>query len=265
MYLTHASKFDDEDVENWMGGADGILIFTGLFSSTVASLIALSYPSLQPVPNTTVESLLAQISQQLPNATDNGISPTASPSAQSSFKWVVFVNSAWFFSLVLSLTCALIATLLQQWVRRYRQMIQRNHPPHVRAHIREYFSRGVRRFHIFGLVETLPLLLLSSVFLFFAGLIAFAFLANRIVGGITAAIVGFCFFSYIALTLMPLKYHDCPYHTPFTSLIWTITQIIPCIWFWVCYHVANLWYSRWGAGGSEMVKSLHDQYKSKAK
>ncbi|KAH8991210.1 hypothetical protein EDB92DRAFT_1798310, partial [Lactarius akahatsu] len=217
LYLARASKFDDENVENWKGGADSILVFTGLFSSTVASLIAVSYPNLQPDPNTTTESLLAQISRQLSSAFPNGTSPAASLPTQGPFSpsaTVVFINSVWFLSLVLSLTCALIATLLQQWARRYLQMIQRNHAPHDRAHIREYFSRGARKFHIFGLVETLPLLLLVSVFLFFAGLIAFAFHANHTVAWFTVGTVAFCSLSYIALTLMPLIYHDCPYHTP---------------------------------------------------
>ncbi|KAH9173683.1 hypothetical protein EDB89DRAFT_2228551 [Lactarius sanguifluus] len=268
MYLTHASKFDDEDVENWKGGADDILIFTGLFSATVASLIALSYPNLQQGPNATTEYLLAQISQQLSSAITNGTSPVASPPTQSPFSpsvTMVFINSVWFLSLVLSLTCALIATLLQQWARRYRQIIQRNHPPQVRAQIREYFSQGARKFRIFLLVETLPLLLLVSVFLFFSGLVAFAFLANRTVACVAAATVGFCAFSYIALTLMPLKYHDCPYHTPFTSLIWYSAQIIPRSVFSVLYHGAKLWYDRWGSDGENIVKSFRDRSKNKAK
>ncbi|KAI9441112.1 hypothetical protein BJY52DRAFT_1128919, partial [Lactarius psammicola] len=185
MYISRALKFDDENVENWNGGADAILVFTGLFSSTVASLIAISYPNLQQDPNATTQSILTQISQQLSNATGT---VAASPSTQGPFSppaSVVFINSVWFLSLVLSLTCALIATLLQLWARRYRQIIQRNHAPHVRAHIREYFSRGARRFGIFGLVEMLPLLLLISVFLFFAGLVAFAFRGNHTVAYVT--------------------------------------------------------------------------------
>ncbi|KAH8983787.1 hypothetical protein EDB86DRAFT_2811198, partial [Lactarius hatsudake] len=218
MYITRAQEFDDENVENWKGGADSILVFTGIFSATVATFIAMSYPTLKQDPNDTTHSLLIKISQQLAhlNGTNGTITP-ASLSDQSSFAlsgWVVFVNSVWFLSLVLSLTCALIATLLQQWARRYLQMIRRNHPPHDRAHIREYFSRGARRFRIFALVEALPFLLLISVLLFFAGLVAFAFLSNRTAACFTAAIVGFCVLSYIALTLLPLKYHDCPYHTP---------------------------------------------------
>ncbi|KAH9025462.1 hypothetical protein EDB85DRAFT_2149793 [Lactarius pseudohatsudake] len=266
MYITRALEFDDENVENWKGGADGILVFTGIFSATVATFIAMSYPNLQQDPNVTTQTILIKISQQL--ATTNGTIPAASPSDQSSFTpsgWVVFVNSVWFLSLVLSLTCALIATLLQQWARRYLQMIQRNHPPHVRAHIREYFSRGARRFHIFWLVEALPFLLLISVLLFFAGLLAFAFLANRTAACITATIVGFCILSYIALTLMPLKYHDCPYHTPFTSLIWITAQLIPLTYVSFVYHCKKLWYEHIGEDDQETVKSFRDQQEKKLK
>ncbi|KAF8261486.1 hypothetical protein EI94DRAFT_1606600, partial [Lactarius quietus] len=115
MYIVRALKFDRENVENWKGGADGILVFTGLFSSTVATFIAMSYPNLQ---QDTTQSLLTQISQQLSNANSNGTVNGASLSTQSPFSppaSVVFVNSVWFLSLVLSLTCALMATLLQQW------------------------------------------------------------------------------------------------------------------------------------------------------
>ncbi|KAH9054988.1 hypothetical protein EDB87DRAFT_1814176, partial [Lactarius vividus] len=172
MYISRALKFDDENVENWKGGADSILVFTGVFSSTVATFISMSYPNLQQDCNVTTQSLLVTISQQL--ATPIGTVPAASPCIQSPPSApVVFVNSVWFLSLVLSLTCALIATLLQQWARRYLQMIQRNHAPHVRAHIREYFYRGARKFRIFGLVEALPFLILISVLLFFAGLVVF--------------------------------------------------------------------------------------------
>ncbi|KAH9055001.1 hypothetical protein EDB87DRAFT_1834477 [Lactarius vividus] len=247
MYITRALDFDDENVENWKGGAEGILVFTGIFSATVATFIAMSYPNLQQDPNVTTQSLLIKISQQLANINDT---VPASLSDQI---------------LVLSLTCALIATLLQQWARRYLQMVRRNHPPHVRAHIREYFSRGARRFRIFWLVEALPFLLLISVLLFFAGLLAFAFLANRAAACITAAIVGFCILSYIALTLMPLRYHDCPYHTPFTSLIWYTGQLIPLTYVSFVYRLKKLWYDHIGEDGQEIVKSLRHRQEKKLK
>ena len=158
-----------------------------------------------------------------------------------------------------------MATLLQQWARRYLQIIQRNHAPHVRAHIREYFSRGARKFHIFGLVELLPSLLLLSVLLFFAGLVVFAFLAHHTVAFITVAVVGFCFLSYIALTLMPLIYHDCPYNTPLTSVLWFSHQIIGLSFFSVLHRTAKQLFDRWGAVEESWVISLHRWHKKKAK
>ncbi|KAN0130558.1 hypothetical protein V8E53_011644, partial [Lactarius tabidus] len=223
IYITQAQKLDEENVENWAGVADRILIFTGLFSSTVATFIAISYQSLQQDPHIITQSLLAQISQQLSNTTNSDTSGFLNTSTRSTFvppASVVFVNSVWFVSLVLSLMCALLAILLQQWARKYLNTVRRNHAPHVRAHIREYFARGASKFHIFGLVEALPFLVLVSMHLFFAGLVVFAFRASHTVAYFTVAIVAFCVLSYVALTLMPLIFHDCPYYTPLTSVIW---------------------------------------------
>ncbi|KAN0130530.1 hypothetical protein V8E53_011616, partial [Lactarius tabidus] len=222
MYTTRAQRLDQENVENWKDGANSILVFIGLFSSTVATFVAVSYPSLKQDPNVVTQSLLAQISQQLSSANPNGSIPPTTLSTQSPFSpsaSVVFVNSIWFLSLVLSLTCALMATLLQQWARRYLQIVRQNHPPHIQAHIREYFYQGARNFRIFGLVELLPFLLIVSVLLFFAGLVVFAFLGNHTVAKFTLAIVGFCFLSYITFTLMPLVFHECPYWTPLTTVL----------------------------------------------
>ena len=227
----------------------------------------MSYPSLQQDPNVVTQSLLAQISQQLSSANSNGsISPptlsieTFSPSAS-----VVFVNSVWFLSLVLSLTCALMATLLQQWARRYLQIVRQNHPPHIRAHIREYFYQGARRFRIFGLVELLPTLLIVAVLLFFAGLVVFAFLTNNTVAYTTLAIVGFCFLSYIALTLMPLVFHDSPYCTPLTSALWFASQIIKLFFASVLHRGARQLFRRWRAVSEETVELLRLLHKSRAK
>ena len=285
MYNTQAQKLDEDNVENWTGVADRILIFvrfqtapspgivifllasqTGLFSSTVATFIAISYPSLQQDPHIITQSLLAQISQQLSNTSSNDTGGVLNTSIQSSFTpsgSAVFINSAWFVSLVLSLMCALLATFLQQWARRYLRTVRRNHAPHVRAHIREYFARGARKFHIFGLVEALPFLLLVSVHLFFAGLVAFAFRASHTVAYFTLAIVGFCVLSYISLTLMPLIFHDCPYYTPLTSFLWFFSQWIPLSFFSVLYRGAKQLHDRWGTVNKSMVESFRQRHKNK--
>ena len=241
------------------------IIQTGLFSATVATFISLSYPNLQRDPNVTTQSILTQISQQL--ADINGTIPAVNPSIQTSFSpptSVIFINSVWFLSLVLSLTCALMATLLQQWARRYLQIVQRKYAPLHHARIHEYFSMGAHRFGILGFVEVLPLLLLFSVFLFFAGLVVFAFRGNQIVAYVTLAIVGFCTLSYIALTLLPFFFHDCPYQTPLSSVLWFFAQTVIPPFFSVLYRGANKLHLRWGIVSANKVKSLGERQKKKA-
>ncbi|KAH9169192.1 hypothetical protein EDB89DRAFT_2231477 [Lactarius sanguifluus] len=263
MYIARVQKFEDEiNAENWDKGADGILVFTGLFSSTVATFIALSYPNLQQDPNVTTQSLLAQISQQLSNT-----NITTGPSIQSPFvppTSVIFINSVWFLSLVLSLTCAMMATLLRHWARRYLQIVQRKCAPLPHARIHEYFSQGASKFGISWFVDVLHALLILSVFLFFAGLVVFAFLGNHNVAYCTLTIVGLCAFLYIVLSLLPLMFHDCPYHTPLTPFLRSYVQAFSFYFFLPHSYVLETLRNRWGLVFPELVRSL-DQLKNKAK
>ncbi|KAH9059652.1 hypothetical protein EDB87DRAFT_1831967 [Lactarius vividus] len=263
MYITRVQKFEDKkNVENWDKGAESILIFTGLFSSTVATLLALSYPTLRKDPNDTTQSLLAQISQQLSNS-----NTTVGSSIQSNFDpptSVVFINSVWFLSLVLSLTCALMATLLQHWARRYSHIVQGKYTPLHHARIHEYFSQGANKFGISEFVEVLHVFLHLSVFLFFAGLAVFAFRGNHIVAYCTLAIVGLCAFLYIVLSLLPLRFHDCPYRTPLTHLFRLSLRIILLSLYSPLCHAAKKLHDYGGAVSADLVRSL-DQLKNKAK
>ena len=71
----------------------------------------------------------------------------------------------------MSLSCALLATLLQQWARRYLLITQSHSSKlHDRARIRSFFAEGVIKFHLPKVVDALPALLHISVFLSLAGL-----------------------------------------------------------------------------------------------
>ncbi|KAI9439653.1 hypothetical protein H4582DRAFT_2215157 [Lactarius indigo] len=102
----------------------------------------------------------------------------------------------------------------------------------------------------------LPLLL--SVFLFFVGLVVFAFRSNNTVAHVTVAIVGFCALSYITFTLMPLIFCDCPYHTPLTSIIRFFAQIISLSFLLVLYH-GEKQYKRWGTVSWSTVIYFRDR------
>ncbi|KAI0245799.1 hypothetical protein BJV78DRAFT_1107315, partial [Lactifluus subvellereus] len=88
----------------------------------VAAFIIESYKQLQPNSSDTTVLLLAQISQQLTALFSGTPIPVSSSQPSQAFRpsgSPVRVNTLWFLSLVLGLTYPLLATLMQQWVRRY--------------------------------------------------------------------------------------------------------------------------------------------------
>ena len=125
-------------------------------------------------------------------------------------------------SLIISLTCALLATLLQQWARRYLRVTRTRYSLFKRARVRAFFAEGLERRYFPLVVEALPGLLHASVFLFFAGLPIFLFGTNQTVFTVVLSCVGFSGLSYLLLTFMPLVFHDSPYHTPLSTLFWLL-------------------------------------------
>ena len=136
------------------------------------------------------------------------------------------MNSLWFLSLVISLFCALLATLQQRWARRYLGLTQPHVAIHKRAHIRSFFAEGVTRFHFHVAVEALPALLHISVFLFLAGLVISLFTIHHTVAYITLSATVACILFYAAITVMPIVYHDSPYTSPLSTLVWCISRKI---------------------------------------
>ena len=240
MYLEMATEEDKKMVENWKADADGILIFvrfyplilcftptqwpqTGLFSAAVASLISVSIQGLQMNPQDTSNFYLSNIYQTLadPNQSNTSISPP-SPPPFSPPNHAVWVNALWFLSLVISLTCALLATLLQQWARRYLKITQSRYSPHKRARIRAFFAEGVEKCLLPWAVDTLPTLLHISLFLFFAGLVVFLCSVHLTIFKLVLSWVGLCTALYGCITCMPIFRHDSPYYTPLSSPAWHI-------------------------------------------
>ncbi|KAI9447645.1 hypothetical protein H4582DRAFT_1802685, partial [Lactarius indigo] len=82
MYLTEAEEHDKVITESWKGEAEGILVFTGLFSATVAAFIIESYKQLSPDSGDTTNVLLTQISQQLANISNGALTNVAVQSSQ---------------------------------------------------------------------------------------------------------------------------------------------------------------------------------------
>ncbi|KAH9956664.1 hypothetical protein BGW80DRAFT_1213323, partial [Lactifluus volemus] len=184
-YIKMTEGEDEKMSHRWQKDADGIVIFTGLFSAALAALLTVSVQDLKQNPQDISVFYLTNIYQLLadPNISHAAIlATTVQPPVFSPPTSAVFVNSLWFLSLVISLTSALLATMLQQWARRYLTITQPpRYSPHKRASIRAFFANGVEEFHLPWSVEALPALLHLSLFLFFTGLAIYLSSVNHTV------------------------------------------------------------------------------------
>jgi hypothetical protein len=199
------------------------------------------------------------------NVTQNASvpSPPAKPPAFSPPGSAIAVNSLWFLSLTLSLTCALLATLQQEWAFRYIRITQSRYGPHKRARIRSFFRQGLSKLRLPWVVDAVPIMLHLSLFLFVAGLVVLAWnMNNSVYNAIFWWIVN-CITTYTYITFMPIFRHDSPYCTPLSSVVWSFYTNALFIFFqllkWITpsshatSHLTNLRdkYRRWFVHGIE--------------
>ncbi|KAJ6574282.1 hypothetical protein B0H19DRAFT_851370, partial [Mycena capillaripes] len=201
-------------LESWKGDMEGMLIFAGLFSASLVAFIIESYKTLTPDSGDMTLILLTQISNQLAAAA-NGTTFTIVPPTPFTPQITSLVcNILWFISLWLSLTCALVATLVEQWAREFMHKADMRSSPVIRARVFSYLYYGLKQFQMHTVVQIIPLLLHTSLLFFFAGLVAFLIPVNIILAAVTGILLVIIAAVYLLLTLFPLVYVNCPYHTP---------------------------------------------------
>ena len=195
-----------------------------------------------------------------PNATRASIpSPAVKPPPFSPPRYAVWVNALWFLSLVMGLSCALLATSLHQWARRYIRLTQPARcSPEKRARKRAFFANGVDKMHIPWAVEGLPTLLHLSLFLFFAGLAIFLFNIDHEVFISVVCWIGFFLMLYGLITLLPLIRHDSPYCTPLSKPAWFLYACIRYVTFTFLTFITSSYgsYHTW-----ERCSDLRDRYR----
>jgi hypothetical protein len=172
--------------------------------------------------------ILSRISQQIstiaPQVTIPSTPPSPFPTAFNPSASDVRVNVFWFMSLVFSLSAALVAILVQQWVRDYMHVFQRYSDPLKSARLRQYLYEGSKGWYMPVVADSVPGLLHLSLFLFFLGLGDLVLGINTTVGITTTIPIVSCAGLYIFTTFAPALYPQSPYQTSFSGLIWYTLQ-----------------------------------------
>jgi hypothetical protein len=183
-----------------------------------------SVQNIQQNPQNISNIYLAHISQQLstqpngsqsfiPNTLSNTTEPFIPPTS------CVWVNGLWSLSLVISLTGALMTTLLQHWARRYLKLANSRCHPQEKARIHAFYWHGVEKLYIHWTIEAVPPLLHLSLFLFFAGLSMFLFRIHSTIFKIVTTWIALCTILYAYFTFLPIIHKDSPYSAPPSALV----------------------------------------------
>ena len=206
----------------------------GLFSTTLTAFIVDSKQDLKPSPqDETVyylrqhSTILLQISGQLSSIAPQVAIPSTSPPPFPPFSPLasdVRVNVFWFMALAFSLLSALLAILVQQWVRNYMHVFQRYGDPLKSSRLRQYLYEGCERWYMPMIAEAVPKLLHISLFLFFAGLGHSLLNINTKVALSTIVPISVSSLLYIFTTFAPIVYPQSPYQNSFSGIFWYLIQ-----------------------------------------
>src|SRR5713101_1052876 len=172
-------------------------------------------------------AVLSQISQQISFLSPQFSIPSTPPPAFPAFNPSasdVRVNAFWFMALVFSLSAALLATLVQQWVRDYMHVFQRYGDPLKSARLRQYLYEGCEGWYMPMVAEAVPGFLHISLFLFFVGLGNSLLNINTRVALSTIVPIGVCGLLYIFTTFAPIIYLQSPYQNSFSGIFWYLFQ-----------------------------------------
>ncbi|KAF8460573.1 hypothetical protein DFH94DRAFT_700273 [Russula ochroleuca] len=220
IYSEMVKEVDNKRTEDLQKDAEPIILFIGLFSAALAALITVSIQDLRPDNSAFYPENIYQLLADS-NVSRASISPTVvDPPPFSPPRYAIWVNSLWFLSLAISLTSALLETMLQQWRRRYLILTQPLGNPHKQARIHQFFFRGVGNLHFLLATDVTPALLHLSVLLFFAGLLILLRNINYTVFNAVVGWVVTCIAVCAYNTSLPIFRPVNPNYTPLSSLVW---------------------------------------------
>ena len=171
----------------------------GLFAAALAPLIIDSKQKLKADPTDRIvyyleqhSTILNQISQQISSIVPEVSIPSAPPLLFPPFapsSSSIALNTLWFFALVYGIFGALVATLVQKWIRRCLRTLQRSNNPMTSARFRQYLFEQLNKSWI---TEFASNLLYASLFCFFVGLCIYAWDLNSAVASITTIYSSTC-------------------------------------------------------------------------
>ncbi|PBK78676.1 hypothetical protein ARMSODRAFT_50004 [Armillaria solidipes] len=223
-YQAESAIHDANMVEESRDNVDVLLVFAGLFSAVVTTFLVQTSQSLQADYAQVSASLLFElllVQRAIANGSPVETIPVSSLNPQIGFAFVptatnVWVNGLWFTSLFLSLTTALVAVLVKQWLHHYIALPSGT--PRERCFVRQYRYLGFQKWRVEVIVGVLPVLMHLALVLFFIGLSLFLHSLRAALSWVVWMGTVLLIVAYVTVTILPMYFPQCPYRTPLCDL-----------------------------------------------
>ena len=187
---------------------------SGLYAAFLSAFLVDALGRLQEDPTETTRDILMYQTRMMRNATLGPFEPAPfEPPA-----YVGLVNILLFASLAITVVAAFISMLVKGWIREFDRGLKSFPVMKNRAMIREYRAQGLVRYKLPQIVALLPLLIYTSLFLFFCGLIILLLFIHRLsaIAIMVIMAVGVLFY-FITLSLSILD-ASAPFKSPVSRL-----------------------------------------------
>ncbi|KIM29816.1 hypothetical protein M408DRAFT_22687 [Serendipita vermifera MAFF 305830] len=219
VHNNEAMKVDNELVKDWKESLNSLLLFAAIFAAVLTAFIIESKKLLEPDQTQILVGMVALYFNNIGNLSNTSF-------AQSEFvpsHEAVVINCLLFASLGASLCAALVSVMALQWVADYDAAITRGgSSPEDRAKRRQFRYAGVLDWKMGEVIAALPLLLYSSVVLFWVGVIQWMLVLNSTVGYIVAGGAAMAALLYVVTTLLAAMFVSVPFRTPLSRGIYWI-------------------------------------------
>ncbi|KAH7096507.1 hypothetical protein BKA62DRAFT_591851, partial [Auriculariales sp. MPI-PUGE-AT-0066] len=212
IYRDRVTEKDEDLVNGWNDTLNLMLVFAGLFSAVLTALLVESSKQLRPDYSQVTAAAVLAILAHLQGTNHTSLISLTSPfQPDNDARWI---NRLWFTSLMLALIVSLLAILVKQWLVQYMSLMRSSAGDAQHWALRHFaLRRGLSKWSVEPFISWLAVLLHISLFLFFIGLVRFI---QPLDGTTTAVIIvmsavtaGF----YLASTIAPLVWTECPYRT----------------------------------------------------
>ncbi|KAH9847101.1 hypothetical protein C2E23DRAFT_531971 [Lenzites betulinus] len=231
-----ARTFGDDMVDRWEREIKTYLLFAGLFSAILTAFNVQSYQMLHPGGTDPTVQALERISLQLhsfsisypfvnsthpagPFIRDTTEGATSSSVTQSA----IWLNSLWFFGLILSLASTLIGIVAKQWLSEYRAM---SGTSREKARLRQYRAKNLEAWHVGDIILLIPVLLVISLAFFFAGLLVLLWTLHRSVAIVASVFIALVAIFTLTVAILPVVNVSCGYLSPQSRALYSIFQHI---------------------------------------